>query len=327
MEIMTKEVNALENYLYGQGWLKSDENIIAVESPGAGNMNFTLRIRTDKGSFIVKQSREYVEKYPQVAAPKDRALRESEFYMLIAGYDILKKQMPNLNGVDRDNYVLNLEDLGEGIDYSTLYKEGHALDEGELEEIMVFVANLHNNIHRGTTNIKLPNREMRKLNHEHIFVFPYLQENGLDLDDVLPGLGAVGKPFKQDKALWDVVEKLGERYLSDGKTLLHGDYFPGSWLNTNDGIKIIDPEFCFFGEPEFEIGVTLAHLKLAAQPKTTTNKALKIYMDMAPLHKNLCLQFMAVEILRRLLGLAQLPLSLNLEERKALLQEARDILV
>ncbi|WP_437399489.1 phosphotransferase [Flagellimonas lutimaris] len=327
METITTDINTLGDYLCGQGWLKKEERVLAVETPGAGNMNFTLRVRTNQGSFIIKQSRAYVEKYPQVPAPVDRSLREAEFYTLIDQYDILKAQMPKLRGVDKENYVLNLEDLGDGIDYSFLYQKERYLKESELEEIMAFAVNLHSNIHLGTTDIKIPNREMRRLNHEHIFVFPYLQENGLNLDDIIPGLREVGNIFKQDKVLINIVQQLGERYLIDGKTLLHGDYFPGSWLNTSGGIKIIDPEFCFFGEPEFEIGVTLAHLKLAAQPQTIIDKALKFYMDRAPLQKELCFQFMATEVLRRILGLAQLPLSLNVEERHTLLQEAKEILV
>jgi len=327
METITTDINTLGDYLCGQGWLKKEERVLAVETPGAGNMNFTLRVRTNQGSFIIKQSRAYVEKYPQVPAPVDRSLREAEFYTLIDQYDILKAQMPKLRGVDKENYVLNLEDLGDGIDYSFLYQKERYLKESELEEIMAFAVNLHSNIHLGTTDIKIPNREMRRLNHEHIFVFPYLQENGLNLDDIIPGLREVGNIFKQDKVLINIVQQLGERYLIDGKTLLHGDYFPGSWLNTSGGIKIIDPEFCFFGEPEFEIGVTLAHLKLAAQPQTIIDKALKFYMDRAPLQKELCFQFMATEVLRRILGLAQLPLSLKVEERHTLLQEAKEILV
>nr|WP_297789700.1 phosphotransferase [uncultured Allomuricauda sp.] len=327
MEIITTDITTLEDYLRGQGWLKKEERVVAVETPGAGNMNFTLRVRTDQGSFIIKQSRAYVEKYPQVPAPADRSLREAAFYTLIDQYDMLKVQMPKLRGVDKENYVLNLEDLGDGSDYSFLYQKECYLKENELEEIMNFAVNLHSNIHLASTDIKIPNREMRKLNHEHIFVFPYLQENGLDLDDIVPGLREVGNIFKQDKTLIENLQQLGERYLTDGKTLLHGDYFPGSWLNTSGGIKIIDPEFCFFGEPEFEIGVTLAHLKLAAQPEAIIEGALGIYMERAPLQKELCLQFMAAEILRRILGLAQLPLSLNLEERFGLLQEAKGILV
>lgn len=327
MEIITTDIHTLENYLRGQGWLKKEESILAVETPGAGNMNFTLRVRTAQGSFIIKQSRAYVEKYPQVPAPADRSLREAEFYTLIDQYDVLKTKMPNLRGVDKANYVLNLEDLGDGMDYSYLYQKERDLKVSELEEIMGFAVNLHSNVHHGTTDVKIPNREMRKLNHEHIFVYPYLQDNGLNLDDIIPGLREVGNLYKEDKVLIKIVQQLGERYLIDGKTLLHGDYFPGSWLYTSDGIKIIDPEFCFFGEPEFEIGVTLAHLKLAEQPEAIIDQALKFYMDRAPLQKELCFQFMATEILRRILGLAQLPLSLDLEERLTLLQEAKEILV
>jgi 5-methylthioribose kinase len=38
-------------------------------------MNCVLRIETAR-SFIIKQSRGYVEKYPQIAAPAERVLTE-----------------------------------------------------------------------------------------------------------------------------------------------------------------------------------------------------------------------------------------------------------
>lgn len=326
MEKMTKDKHQLERYLKAQGWLQEGEEIAIIEIPGAGNMNFTLRIKTADRSFIIKQSRDYVEKYPQVAAPTERALRESEFYGLVSGYHQLRKQMPELLGVDSKNHVLYLEDLGHGVDFTYLYQKGKSLEEKELELLMGFVATLHTTVHTNATTARLPNREMRKLNHEHIFIYPYLKENGLNLDDVLPGLGEVGNTYKADQKLKNKVQKLGERYLADGQTLLHGDYFPGSWLKTNDGIKIIDPEFCFFGEPEFEIGVTLAHLKMAGQSEIIMDKALASYKDIAPLNSDLCEQFMAVEMLRRILGLAQLPLVLNLEQRTQLLKMAKGIL-
>jgi len=327
MEMITKDIDQLENYLRGQAWLKKDESITTVEIPGAGNMNFTLRIRTDQGSFILKQSRGYVEKYPQVCAPADRALREAEFYTITADDEFLRSKMPELQGVDEENHVLKLADLGDGLDYTFLYERNSALGFGELEEIMVFAAVLHTGSYSTGSDKRLPNREMRKLNHEHIFVYPYLKENGLDLNGILPGLQEIGDAFKADQALKKKIYGLGERYLDDGTVLLHGDYFPGSWLKTEEGLKIIDPEFCFFGEPEFEIGVTLAHLKMAGQPQAIVDKALAIYTDKAQLQEEICLQFMAVEMVRRILGLAQLPLHLNLEERTTLLTEARMILL
>ncbi len=318
---------SLESYLKKQDWLQPDEKLTGFEVPGEGNMNFTLRIKTHKRSFIIKQSRDYVEKYPQVAAPAERALREAAFYQLISGEDKLKKKTPQLFGVDHQNHVLFLEDLGNGVDYTFLYQQDQHLNDNELEEITAFAARLHQSINVNTTQEKLPNRKMRKLNHEHIFIFPYLEDNGLNLDDVLPGLQEVGESYKKDSLLKKEVEKLGQRYLKDGNMLLHGDYFPGSWLKTEDGIIIIDPEFCFFGEVEFEIGVMLAHLKMANQPEGMLEKALNIYKQISSIDEALCQKFMAIEILRRILGLAQLPLSSNLEERKALLEESRKILV
>lgn len=327
VEELKADKASLEIYLKEQAWLQHGEKIVALEKPGEGNMNFTLRIKTDERSFIIKQSRNYVEKYPQVAAPAERAIREAEFYQLIAGESQLKEKMPQLLGVDHRNHVLKLEDLGNGVDYTFLYEKDKRLEDSELQEIVTFAARLHQSININTTQERLTNRNMRKLNHEHIFIYPYLENNGLDLDEILPGLKKIGEPFKKDRLLKKAVEKLGQRYLEDGNTLLQGDYFPGSWLKTRDGLKIIDPEFCFFGDVEFEIGVMLAHLKMADQPEATVKKALNIYRELSSLDEELCRKFMAIEILRRILGLAQLPLSLGLEERKALLEESRKILV
>jgi 5-methylthioribose kinase len=39
--------------------------------------------------------------------------------------------------------------------------------------------------------------------------------------------------------------------------------FPGSWLKAADGLRVIDPEFCFLGDPEFDCGILAAHLMIA----------------------------------------------------------------
>ena len=71
------------------------------------------------------------------------------------------------------------------------------------------------------------------------------------------------RALQADACYVGIVRELGALYLQDGTSLLHGDYFPGSWLQTAAGVRVIDPEFCFFGPPEFDVGVLLAHLHLA----------------------------------------------------------------
>lgn len=324
---LTKDTETLQKYLKEKSWLRADEEIISVEKPGDGNMNFTLRVNTGNRTFIIKQSRAYVEKYPQVPAPATRMLQEAEFYKFTSVEPKLKSMMPDLLHVDEQNYVLAFEDLGRGADFSYIYKNGETISENELFEIMDFAAHLHKNINTETTEQKIVNTEMLKLNHEYIFQYPYMLENGLDLDTVISGLKEVSLPYKNDEKLKENLKIFGAMYLQGGNVLVHGDYFPGSWLKTNDGVKIIDPEFCFFGFPEFEIGVTIAHLKMADQPQELIAKAISYYCETAELDAALREKFTAVEVLRRILGLAQLPLEIDLEKRKQLLEEARHIIL
>lgn len=327
MQKLSTDKTELQTYLKSQGWLKKGESIKSTEKPGEGNMNFTLRVDTGERTFIVKQSRDFVEKYPQVAAPAERALREAEFYELISEKFALKAMMPNILGLDKENSVMVMDDLGSGSDYTYMYQNGKTIPELELMEIMDFAGDLHTNFSAKSASKVIHNRKMRELNHEHMFVYPYLDDNGLNLDEILPGLAEVAESYKKDEQLKAEVEKLGKLYLADGDKLLHGDYFPGSWLKTKGGIRIIDPEFCFFGPAEFEIGVTIAHLKMADQPEDLIIKALQRYRTKAELDERLRKKFTATEILRRILGLAQLPLEIDLEKRKELMEEAKSILM
>ena len=98
--------------------------------------------------------------------------------------------------------------------------------------------------------------------------------------------------------------------------LLHGDYFPGSWLRSAAGLRIIDPEFCFFGPPEFDAGVMLAHMLLAGQARRVAFPGLD---------RALVDRFAGIEIMRRLIGVAQLPLAFGIERKRDLLNLSREM--
>jgi len=323
---LTNTPSELQIYLRTQRWLEPDETVEAVEKPGEGNMNYTLRVRTPHRTLIVKQSRAYVEKYPQIPAPAERARLEGAFYQQIAAYPGLQAFMPRLYGMDEAHNVLALEDLGESSDYTRLYQPGQTLSAEDLGALLTYVSELHRAFQTDAPVPAFANEAMRQLNHEHIFRYPFLEENGFNLDQVQPGLQEAAMPYKQDEAPRKAVTALGERYFP-GKpgrvTLLHGDYYPGSWLSTATGIKVIDPEFAFYGPAEFDLGVMLAHLYLSEQPAGVREAVLSGYAQPEGFDESLMRQFAGVEILRRLIGLAQLPLSLSLEAKKALLREAR----
>jgi 5-methylthioribose kinase len=305
--------NGVAAFLARRGWIEPTEKLISVDTAGQGNMNYLLRVATSVRTFILKQSRPWVERYPEIAAPFDRAVVEAEFYRLVAGTEVAAC-MPKLYGFDEESRILWLEDLGTMEDCSSVYSAS-PLPSCERQQIYRFLSLLH------SVRSGLANRAMRTLNHFHIFVLPFQSNNGLDLDRFTLGLQRVAKRVKASNFLLNRVTELGRIYLADGDYLLHGDCFPGSWLRTSCGIKIIDPEFGFAGPREFDLGVLAAHERIAGfSPKPSLPES--HYAQWKELDLKLVRGFAGVEILRRLLGVAQLPFSFDLQRKRALLESA-----
>jgi 5-methylthioribose kinase len=313
-----EDAAGLSAYLARQGRLESGESVVSVRMAGQGNMNYLVRVATSVRTFILKQSRPWVEKYPQISAPFDRALVEARFYGLLRGSPAAEF-LPKLYWVDEESRILCLEDLGGLGDGSDIYG-GRALRRGEVEQLVRFLSLLHE------MRDALPNREMRQLNHYHIFVYPFQLGNGLALDDITPGFERVADRVKKMDRVQRRAQELGQLYLSDGDYLLHGDFFPGSWLRTADGLKVIDPEFGFTGPREFDVGVFLAHLRIAGAALEDSIFETR-YAQWEKLDRSLVSAFSGVEILRRLLGVAQLPISFDLERKRSLVEEALEELL
>ncbi len=331
MHLDEQDPEGLQTYLSRKGWICDDEPVTSLGKPGEGNMNYTLRVRTPNRSLIVKQARGYVEKYPSIAAPTERATMEGLFYRQIAQNPELHAAMPELLGVDESENLLVLEDLGEAADFTSCYQPGQLIEPNEITALTNYLSVLHNQLLTDQPNTAFANQGMRALNHEHIFVYPFLFDNGFNLDTVQPGLQALAIPYKQQMALAGAARELGQRYLANTVgvpvTLLHGDYYPGSWLRTSSGVKVIDPEFCFYGPAEFDLGVMLAHLHMARQPEAVHQQVQAGYVRHAAFDEQLRRQFTGIEILRRLIGLAQLPLPLSLDEKAQLMQLANGLVL
>ncbi len=314
------EPDALGTFLKKHGWIAEDETVQRIEKPGEGNMNYVLRVVTDRQSLIVKQSRPWVEKYPQLDAPIERIVVEAQFYDTLSDLENLNTFIPRLKGFRNDDYFMVIEDLGEASDFTNLYKKSEQISPVELADLMQFISGLHQ-VTLGQMQEPFPdNHALKTLNAEHIFTYPYLEENGLDLDTVQPGLRTVATTYKKDEPLKKQIQKLGEVYLGQGGTLLHGDYYPGSWLRTSQGTRIIDPEFAYLGHAEFDLGVLVAHLKMAQTDEAIIQAGLAAYDRTGQdFDHALFAGFCGAEILRRIIGLAQLPLDLTLDEKEHLL--------
>lgn len=318
-------VGDIEAYLLERRLVQESELPIRAERAGDGNMNLALRVTLPGRSVILKQGRPWVEKYDHIAAPWGRTLIEGRFYTLAAGAPGVSMRLPRLLDLDERNQILTLEDLGREGDFSSIYR-ADPLPGSTLFELLEWLAALARVAVPTNLREAFANREMRALNHAHMFVVPLDEHNGLDLDGVTPGLAAAAGAVQCDREYTSRVARLGATYLSDGPCLVHGDFFPGSWVRTPDGVRVIDPEFCFLGSREFDYGVMLGHLALAAERREVAEQVLASAAAQR-LDDGLVMGFAGAEIMRRLIGVAQLPLGCGIDVKRRMLDVSRQFVL
>jgi len=317
---INSSISDFKSCLNNMGFLEPQQDqILSVEKPGEGNMNVVLRIRTNTRSFIAKQSRPFVQKYQDITAPIERIDVEYQFYKTVTN-KALAPHMPEILAYSEENYLLILDDLGDCKDMSYLYDD-RIIETPQLHQLI----DIASEIHKSTPTAYPENMALRLLNHQHIFVLPFLKDNGFSLDAIQDGLQELALIYRHDEVLKKEIAKVGDQYLSPGDTLLHGDYYPGSWMMKADHIYVIDPEFSFMGFAEFDIGVLAAHCIIMSMTMECLETIKKRYFG--KLNEALLAQVAGIEIMRRLIGLAQLPLNRSIQEKKVLLEMARHLIL
>jgi 5-methylthioribose kinase len=74
-----------------------------------------------------------------------------------------------------------------------------------------------------------------------------------------------------------------------------------SWLKWGDEIKVIDPEFCFYGLREFDSCAVRSHVPQKESAMTLIKEQYNSFEELNPTILN---GFIGTEIIRRLIGLA-----------------------
>lgn len=191
----------------------------------------------------------------------------------------------------------------------SLYLPGVALSEKEVQDLALFLQKHHQQKKENSA------AEKKEKLHQEIFQAPLV--SGTDLESLTEGLSWEAERLKANDLYRQEVAKLGELFLQTETAWTHGDFFPGNWLKTSQGIQVQASECSHLGLAAFDWGMMLAHFILAAQPQAN----FQVLWSSYPLEEwELGLQLAGVEVMRRLMGPDQLPLEANLEQKATWLE-------
>jgi len=257
MQLTLSESNVF-SYLQSCGLLSPGEEG-TLSHAGEGNINWVRRVQTADGrSFVLKQARPALERFPEYRASTQRIVFEARYYETAASLDAFGV-CPLIHRFDPIECVLVLEDLcdAERLD--------HALAGGvDVHRALRTLGSFLGAVHSGTGDRDLArhfeNREMQRLHGDHVFQLPF-RKNDFPLS---PRLRECAAALWGDEALVRRVDAAYARFLEPVGALVHADVQPGNILLSTTGPKLLDAEISHVGDPAFDVGTLLAHLLLEA---------------------------------------------------------------
>jgi 5-methylthioribose kinase len=225
------------------------------------------RVRAGARSWVVKQARLALERFPQYQAPTERIVCEARWLETVRPLDA-ERACPEVVAFDEPARVLVLEDLGDAP------RLDHWLAAGrDASAPAARLARLLGAVHANTTDpglaARFPNQGMQRLHGEHVFVLPF-RENDFPLP---PPVRARAEALWRDGTVAAIAGAAYRRYLEPHGALVHGDVQAGNVLLAPRGAVLLDAEIAHVGDPAFDLGQLFAHLWLPAAARGEAARA------------------------------------------------------
>jgi 5-methylthioribose kinase len=232
---------------------------VTVEAAGDGNINWVRRARTRDGrSWIVKQARPSLERFPQYQASTERIVFEARYFATARAFD-RQKVCPQVLHFDEPARVLVLEDLGDAERLDRALARG-AVTHDAIACVAAFLGTVHAATRSSDLSARFANDDMRCLHGDHIFRLPF-QANDFPL---APAVRRRAAQLQKEGRLGRIAAAAYDRYRESRTALVHADAQAGNILLTQSGPKLLDAEIAHVGDPAFDVGTLIAHVLLPA---------------------------------------------------------------
>lgn len=242
---------------------------------GDGNINYVFRVRAkaDGRSVIVKQADRLLR---SSGRPLDMTRNKIEAAVLQLEGELAPGFVPVVYHYDEVMAATSMEDVGA---FKNLRRE--------LMENRIY-PHLSENISTFMTDVLLPttdlvfdaeekkkrikrftNPELCKITEDLVLTEPYDDYKGRNI--LFPGNEDFVRRFLyEDDDLHAAVAALRLNFMNNAQALLHGDLHSGSIFINETGLKVLDPEFAFYGPMGYDIGNVIGNLFFAWANKVFT---------------------------------------------------------
>ena len=237
----------------------------ACEEIGDGNINYVFRVRSlkDGHSVIVKQADRLLRSSGRLL---DQNRSRIEAAILKLEGELAPGFVPAVYYYDEVMAATAMEDvsafrnLRQGLAANRVYPHLSKNLSVFMVDTLLPTTDLVLDAEEKKRRVQFfTNPELCKITEDLVLTEPYYDYKGRNI--ITPGNESfVGEKLYRDEALHAEVAELRLNFMNNTQALLHGDLHTGSIFVNETGIKVLDPEFAFYGPMGYDIGNVIGNL-------------------------------------------------------------------
>ena len=245
--------------------LFSENADLTVKEIGDGNINYIFKVenKIDGKSIVLKQADKLLR---SSGRPLDLTRSKIEANILRIENDLAPHFVPEIYFYDEIMCVLAMEDISEYKNLRTELVAGKIFPNFAdnisefLSRTLLLTTDLFMDKFEKKKNVKeFINPELCDISECLVFTEPY--DNNKNRNIITTGNEEfVENMLYKNEDLHFAILKLREKFMNYSQSLIHGDLHSGSIFINEKGIKIIDPEFSFYGPMAYDIGNVIGNL-------------------------------------------------------------------
>ncbi|EHO76049.1 S-methyl-5-thioribose kinase [Fusobacterium animalis] len=245
--------------------LFSENANLTVKEIGDGNINYIFKVenKIDGKSIVLKQADKLLR---SSGRPLDLTRSKIEANILRIENNLAPHFVPEIYFYDEIMCVLAMEDISEYKNLRTELMAGKIFPNFAdnisefLSRTLLLTTDLFMNKFEKKKNVKeFINPELCDISECLVFTEPY--DNNKNRNIITIGNEEfVENILYKNEDLHFAILKLREKFMNYSQSLIHGDLHSGSIFINEKGIKIIDPEFSFYGPMAYDVGNVIGNL-------------------------------------------------------------------